>query len=136
MPTMNPWLETQLQLPHLTFLRGLSVEVSSAVVGFCIQSSDAAQATPGPINELSMQNVAAARHAWNSLFIYCLDRHLHDSWQLHWTNLWILVGVLELPASYHSSGLQPPCFTSVLATASAPHRGGGVCSLFSLKSIW
>jgi len=98
--------------------------------GFCIQSSDAAQATPGPMNELSMQNVAATHHAWNSLFIYCLDRHLHDSWQLHWTNSWILVGVLELPASYHSSGVQPPCFTSVLATASAPHRGGGVCRFF------
>merc|ERR1712193_427547 len=98
--------------------------------GFCIRSSDAAQATPGPINELSTQKVAATHHAWNSLFICCLDRHLYDSWQLHWTCSWILVGVLELPASYHSSGVQLPCFTSVLATVSAPHRGGGICSFF------
>jgi len=107
------------------------VESKCSSKGFCIQSSDAAQATPGPINELSTHYW----HAWNSLFVRCLDRHLHDYWQLYWTCSWILGGVLELPVSYHSSGVQPPCFTSVLATASAPHRSGGVCS-FSLKSTW
>merc|ERR1719428_1566678 len=37
--------------------------------GFCIQSSDAAQATPGPINELSTQKLAATLHGILYLYI-------------------------------------------------------------------